>query len=128
MCENPGDIHSSNATGLSGGTRRSDGEYVPEAWPAVALECPNKQGGSLMKRVYLLGVAISICFAGWSAEQSKCRLALRSRVGSVRGNGQWREVRIDYPVDPARSALIVCDMWDKHWGTGANIRVAALAK
>jgi hypothetical protein len=81
-----------------------------------------------MKRVYLLGVAISICFAGWSAEQSKCRLALRSRVESVRGNGQWREVRIDYPFDPSRSALIVCDMWDKHWCTGANIRVAALAK
>jgi len=44
------------------------------------------------------------------------------------GSGEWREVRIDYPFEPAKSALIVCDMWDKHWCSGANVRVAALVK
>lgn len=30
--------------------------------------------------------------------------------------------------DPVRSALILCDMWDKHWCRGANERVEPLVK
>jgi nicotinamidase-related amidase len=37
-------------------------------------------------------------------------------------------VHVEYPFDPAKSVLIVCDMWDKHWCSGANVRVAALVK
>jgi nicotinamidase-related amidase len=49
-------------------------------------------------------------------------------VELFRGSNQWSEVRGDYAFDPAKSALIVCDMWDKHWCSGANRRVAALVK
>jgi nicotinamidase-related amidase len=66
--------------------------------------------------------------AAWSAEGNGCHLALRSRVELFRGTNQWSEVRVDYPFDPAKSALIVCDMWDRHWCSGANVRVAALVK
>lgn len=81
-----------------------------------------------MKRAWLLGVAIFVGVAGWSAEDSGCHLAVRSRVELFRGANQWSEVHVDYPFDPAKSALIVCDMWDKHWCSGANVRVAALVK
>ena len=53
---------------------------------------------------------------------------LRSRVHLFHASGDWSEVRAEYRFDPAKSAVIVCDMWDKHWCSGANGRVAALAK
>jgi nicotinamidase-related amidase len=53
---------------------------------------------------------------------------LRSRVQLFHGGSEWSEVRADYRFDPTKSAVIVCDMWDKHWCTGANVRVAALVK
>jgi nicotinamidase-related amidase len=81
-----------------------------------------------MRRVLPLGAAIFVCVAACSAEDSGRHLALRSRVELFRLSDQWSEVRIDYRFDPAKSALIVCDMWDKHWCSGANVRVAALVK
>jgi nicotinamidase-related amidase len=53
---------------------------------------------------------------------------LRSRQQLFRGSNEWNEVRSDYRFDPAKSAIIVCDMWDRHWCSGANKRVAALVK
>jgi nicotinamidase-related amidase len=81
-----------------------------------------------MKGIWLLRVAILVGVAARSADNGGGHLALRSRVEAFRGSGQWSEVQIDYPFDPAKSALIVCDMWDKHWCKGANVRVAALVK
>jgi nicotinamidase-related amidase len=69
-----------------------------------------------------------ICVAAWSAENGGRHLPLRSRVELFRGSNQWSEVSLDYAFDPAKSAVIVCDMWDKHWCGGANVRVAALVK
>jgi len=81
-----------------------------------------------MKRAWLLGVATVAAIAGWSVGGGARHLAVRSRVELFRGSGQWRPVQVDYPFDPAKSALIVCDMWDKHWCRGANVRVAGLVK
>ena len=81
-----------------------------------------------MKRAWLLGATLLIGAPVWSAEPGDRHLALRSRVELFRGSDQWGEVSVDYPLDPAKSALIVCDMWDKHWCSGANVRVAALVK
>jgi nicotinamidase-related amidase len=81
-----------------------------------------------MKRAWLSGAAILLSVAARSAEDGGCHLALRSRVELFRGTNQWSEVRADYSFNPAKTALIVCDMWDKHWCSGANVRVAALVK
>jgi len=81
-----------------------------------------------MKSLLLLSAVILAGIAGRAAGVGGRHLALRSRVELFRGSGEWSEVLIDYPFDPAKSALIVCDMWDKHWCAGANVRVAALVK
>ena len=82
-----------------------------------------------MKFAWLFSAAAILAgIAGWSTEGAPRHLALRSRVELFRGSGQWSEVQLDYAFDPARSALIVCDMWDKHWCSGANVRVAELVK
>ncbi len=55
------------------------------------------------------------------------RLPLRSRVETFKGSGQWDEVHLqkDFPV--SQTAILICDMWDKHWCSGATQRVAVLA-
>jgi nicotinamidase-related amidase len=81
-----------------------------------------------MKLAWLSVLAIFIGFAAWSAGDGGRDLTLRSRVELFRGSDRWNEVNVDFHFDPVKSALIVCDMWDKHWCTGANVRVAALVK
>jgi hypothetical protein len=71
-------------------------------------------------------VALVFGVALW-AQQAR-HIDLRSRVHLFHAGDEWSEVRSDFQFDPAKSAVIVCDMWDKHWCTGANIRVAAIIK
>ncbi len=54
-------------------------------------------------------------------------LPVRSRVELFKGSGDWHEVNSSVALDPKKTALIICDMWDKHWCRGANERVAPLA-
>jgi nicotinamidase-related amidase len=82
----------------------------------------------MMKFIWPLSAVLIAGIAGWSAEAGGHHLALRSRVELFRGSSEWNEVRVDYPFNPSKSALIICDMWDKHWCRGANVRVAALVK
>lgn len=60
----------------------------------------------------------------WAAD---IRLPLRSRVEAFKGSGVWEEARLDRTLPIAETAILICDMWDKHWCTGAAGRVAALA-
>ena len=54
-------------------------------------------------------------------------LGLRSRVETQKGSGIWREVSVQRPITPARSAVLVCDVWDAHWCRTAAERSALLA-
>jgi nicotinamidase-related amidase len=81
-----------------------------------------------MRSAWIVGMAMFLGIAAVPAENTTRHLTLRSRVELFRGTDQWSEVHVDYAFDPSKSALIVCDMWDKHWCSGANARVAALVK
>ncbi len=60
-------------------------------------------------------------------EAADLRLTLRSRVEAFKGSGDWQEVQFTRTLPAAESAILICDMWDKHWCTGASRRVDALA-
>ena len=82
----------------------------------------------MKKHAWLLAVLLLACAAAYSAAGVTHHLDVRSRVELFRGSDHWSEVHVAYPFDPGRSALIVCDMWDKHWCSSANMRVAALVE
>ena len=42
------------------------------------------------------------------------------------GHAVWRVHETTRELDPARTALVLCDVWDKHWCRGANERLAKL--
>ena len=55
-------------------------------------------------------------------------ISLQSRTlrTNAQGLAEWtREVR-ETEIDPALCAILVCDVWDRHWSKGANLRLAAL--
>ncbi len=43
------------------------------------------------------------------------------------GHAVWREEIVARTVQACRTAIIVCDMWDRHWSRGAAERVNAMA-
>src|SRR5580704_2060109 len=56
------------------------------------------------------------------------RLPLRSRVEAFKGSGVWAEVHFEKEFPVAETGLLICDMWDNHWCTGAVRRVNGLVK
>ena len=55
-------------------------------------------------------------------------LALQIRVQPFKSSDAWQPVTIHERFAPAESAIVICDMWDKHWCRGATGRVEDLAR
>ena len=54
-------------------------------------------------------------------------LTLRSRCETPPGSGQWQAAESATRWDPAKTAAVICDMWNEHWCKGATARVAEMA-
>jgi nicotinamidase-related amidase len=58
------------------------------------------------------------------------QLVLRFRraylIQDAGGHNIWRAQTITRTVPAAQTAIIICDMWDKHWSRGASERVEAM--
>lgn len=52
---------------------------------------------------------------------------LRKRVNAENETNTWETVEYKENWDPEKTAIIVTDMWDRHWCESATQRVAALA-
>jgi len=59
--------------------------------------------------------------------QGTIKLPLRSRVEIFKGSGQWQEVTVTKEIPVAETAILICDLWDKHWCKGASDRCDAIA-
>jgi nicotinamidase-related amidase len=66
--------------------------------------------------------------ASKAAVGGKLRLKLRTRVETFKGSGVWDEVVLTREFAGPQTALLICDMWDKHWCQCASKRCAVLAK
>lgn len=62
--------------------------------------------------------------AGVSSDR---RLILHKRVQAHRGSPSWSEVKFEQTFALSKSAIVVTDMWDKHWCRGATERVGRIA-
>jgi nicotinamidase-related amidase len=78
----------------------------------------------MMKTFYQLSLMI---FLGFSCNQSDRDLILRGRSLIKMGDNTWEEKMEIIHWEPENTAIIVCDMWDRHWCEGASRRVAEMA-
>lgn len=60
--------------------------------------------------------------------RSDMHLLLRTRIQPFPAGSPWTEARFDGTIVPSRTAIIITDMWDKHWCDGATKRVGLIAK
>jgi type 1 glutamine amidotransferase/nicotinamidase-related amidase len=56
------------------------------------------------------------------------RLILRSRVETPKGSNVWIEQSDQKTFPIAETAILICDMWDRHWCSGAAKRCEPLAQ
>lgn len=72
---------------------------------------------------FVLGViSINIVSAAEPLE-----IALRSQVQPFKGTENWTEVSFTEKVEPKSCAVILCDIWDKHWCENATKRCGEIA-
>src|SRR5687768_6600837 len=61
------------------------------------------------------------------AAETAFALRARTRVETAPGSGRYHAVTKPVAWDAAKTAVVVCDMWDKHWCPGATARVGEMA-
>ncbi len=62
------------------------------------------------------------------ASNEDIKLQLRTQVQPFHSNGPWVEAEFESSIVPAKTAIIITDMWDKHWCNGATHRVGLIAR
>ena len=54
--------------------------------------------------------------------EEKIKLHLRSAVEPFKGTDSFDEIALTREIVPIETALILCDVWDKHWCDSATTR------
>jgi nicotinamidase-related amidase/type 1 glutamine amidotransferase len=82
----------------------------------------------LCRAFLLCGLLAAAVQPACAAEADKMlSLNCRSQVETAPDSGQYHSLTKTIRWDPAKTAIIICDMWDKHWSSGATRRVAEMA-
>jgi nicotinamidase-related amidase len=77
----------------------------------------------------VLGLAEGMVLAGdGTTAGSALQVPLRTRVQPYKGADGWEAVAFEQAIDPAKTAIVICDMWDKHWCPSATRRCGAIAE
>ena len=84
----------------------------------------------MLSRIASLLIVL-LLLAAWPASVAEpgasLNLHARRRVETAPGSGVYRIAEDSQSWDPKKTAVVVCDMWDRHWCKGASGRVAEMA-
>jgi nicotinamidase-related amidase len=77
-----------------------------------------------------LVVTAIACFsrAAEKAAVTDMRLTLRMWIHPFQNDKGWAAAEYEQTVSSDRTAIVICDMWDRHWCHGATNRVEGLAR
>src|SRR5438552_2436089 len=62
-----------------------------------------------------------------SSPSAKFVLHARRQVETKPGSRRYHAITETVEWDPKATAIVICDMWDKHWCAGATKRVGEMA-
>jgi nicotinamidase-related amidase len=82
-----------------------------------------------MRALTILGLLLVVLRSSGSpaAPGTDMHLELRKRIQPYRASDAWLEARFEQSFAPAKTAILITDMWDKHWCRGATERVGQIA-
>ena len=79
----------------------------------------------------MVGLISCASFVGLAAsalaQNAPLSLQIRSRVEAEPNSDRWHSVTQEVQWLPHQTAIVVCDMWDRHWCPNATRRVAEMA-
>ena len=78
----------------------------------------------------ILGLAFNVAIEFDSveaAESGRMVLNMRKRVEVAPETGRYHTLTTPTEWDPSKTAVVICDMWDKHWCPTSTERVAEMA-
>ena len=90
-------------------------------WVRAAL------AGVSLVLVYLSFASSSDPVAGAQPQGGILRLSLRTQVQPFKGSDAWEEIVLARDIPARETAILICDMWDRHWCLKASARCDALA-
>jgi nicotinamidase-related amidase len=76
----------------------------------------------------MLACTVASLFSAARTATNGLHLKLRKQVEMFRGSNEWTPVYFEKTIQPPQTAIVICDMWDKHWCDGATNRVQQLAR
>jgi nicotinamidase-related amidase/type 1 glutamine amidotransferase len=79
----------------------------------------------------ILGCLAAVCLGGLAtgkpAAEKILTLHLRSQVETAKGSDRYHTLTRSVRWEGTKTAVVICDMWDRHWCPGATARVAEMA-
>ncbi len=76
--------------------------------------------------LYMFSASPLAAFQPASQEES-FHLKLRTEVRPFRVEDVWEAAYFEGKFDARQTAIVICDMWDRHWCSGATRRVGLIA-
>ncbi len=83
---------------------------------------------TILATLFALMACASLAPGSARTNDGEIRLRLRTRVEPYHESGPWVEAQYEGAIHPSTTAIIITDMWDKHWCAGATRRVAEIAR
>lgn len=87
---------------------------------------------SLSLKVQLITAVLAVTC--WQVDRNPCsaadgtiELKTRQRIETEKGSGDFKMVNTNVKWEADKTAVVVCDMWTKHWCRGATSRGAEMA-
>src|SRR5437773_10929544 len=80
------------------------------------------------REIFIGTLGVARLLAAAKTPTRTMRLPLRTRVEALKGSGLWEAARLEKEFPVAETGLLICDMWDNHWVSGAAQPANALLK
>jgi nicotinamidase-related amidase len=87
-----------------------------------------------MRTVFTIGLVSALLASAFpvgslpAAKGVSMNLELQTRVQPFRARDAWTDATVAQSFPTGDTAIIITDMWDKHWCRGATLRVAEIAR
>jgi nicotinamidase-related amidase len=78
--------------------------------------------------LFLILAPAALAYSPSGGPHSDMRLVLRKRIEPYEAVNSWTEANFEQSFVPAKTAIVITDMWDKHWCRGATERVGQIAR
>lgn len=75
----------------------------------------------------IAGMVAFICLCAVASPGGELTLQTHRLIKTDSNSDSWRQVTNTVSWESTATAVVICDMWDKHWCKGATARVAEMA-